>query len=363
MRLGLAVREPDVSRARARWALVAAIAACVPACSSRTALENSASTLTEPPKDSIAKTTDNGPVKVETHTWPAKPSLDDAIYLRLDITAPAGVTVTAPFQEAGDDRMGRFRVINFGRDTARSADGGSHETQLYTLEAPSSGKHRIPPLRLEMVDARGDAAKAAPQPTGAPGAQEILTDEIPIDVAPVKDEAAHAELRPAAGTLDPNVGGVPWATILLLVSALAVVVSGSVLMLRTWRQRRRRAQQRSAYDDAIAKLSGLEARGAPTSEDADAWFVELSAIARTYIERRYEIRAPELTTEEFLQEAARGHRLRDDHRALLSSFLARCDRVKFAGYRPDPQESLDSLAAARAFVEDTRVREDAKEAA
>jgi hypothetical protein len=31
--------------------------------------------------------------------------------------------------------------------------------------------------------------------------------------------------------------------------------------------------------------------------------------------------------------------------------------VKFAGYRPDAAESLATLTAARAFVEDTRHRE------
>jgi hypothetical protein len=90
---------------------------------------------------------------------------------------------------------------------------------------------------------------------------------------------------------------------------------------------------------------------------------------------RFEIRAPELTTEEFLQVAVRPANagraappeavrrsiarpeLTMDHRALLSQFLERCDRVKFAGYRPDPTESLATLEAARAFVEDTRLRE------
>jgi hypothetical protein len=41
----------------------------------------------------------------------------------------------------------------------------------------------------------------------------------------------------------------------------------------------------------------------------------------------------------------------------LTSFLERCDRVKFAGYRPDADESLATLKAARGFVEDTRLRE------
>jgi hypothetical protein len=56
-----------------------------------------------------------------------------------------------------------------------------------------------------------------------------------------------------------------------------------------------------------------------------------------------------------LLEAARSGRLSGEHRSLLEAFLERFDRVKFAGFRPDSDESLASLKAARAFVEDTRL--------
>ena len=112
--------------------------------------------------------------------------------------------------------------------------------------------------------------------------------------------AISKELKAAAGTLDPDVGGTPWLTILLVGSAAAVLLSGSLLMLRAMRSRRSVAVKRSAYEEAIAKLRALETGGAPTAEKVDAWFVELSAVVRGYIERRFEIRAPELTTEEFL---------------------------------------------------------------
>jgi hypothetical protein len=332
------------------FTLLTALAACGGASS----VEEGAHDVAEPPKDAVAKTTENGPVKVEVHVWPAKPTLDDPIYLRLDITAPAGIAVDAPFQQTGE-RLGRFRIVDFAKNSQLATGGGQHQIQTYTLEAASSGRHRVPPLRLEMIDSRPESKQT--------GTQELLTDEVSLEIAPVKDAAIGAELKPAAGAIDPDVGGTPWSTILLVVSIAMIAAGGSVVGVRAWGATRRRAAQRSAYDDAIAKLHVLEARGAPSADDADAWFVELSAIVRTYLERRYDIRAPEQTTEEFLLEAARGARLTSEHRGLLSSFLERCDRVKFAGYRPDAQESIDTLAAARAFVDDTRVREQQEEAA
>jgi len=304
--------------------------------------------VVEPAKDAIAKTVENGPVKATIKVWPAKPSLGDPIYARLEVEAPAGVNIEAPFQEAGDQRLGRFKVVGFVRDTKHEAGGGQLHEQTYTLEAQTSGKHRIPPLRLEMIDARGSADQAKPQ--------ELLTDEVSLDIAPVKGEAADAALEPARGELDPDVGGTSWVLILGIASIVLVVGSGSILAVRGLRAKRRIEKQRSAYDEAVAHLRALEHRGAPDAAGADVWFVELSAIVRTYLEKRYEIRAPELTTEEFLLVATSRRELREEHRALLTQFLERCDRVKFAGYRPDADESLATLAAARGFVEDTRLQ-------
>src|SRR3954470_10344054 len=104
-----------------------------------------------PAKDALTKTTEVGPVKATVKVWPAKPTLGDAIYARLEIDAPAGVAIDAPFQEAGDQRLRRLRVVAVTRDTPRKPDGGQHHEQTYTLDAPASGRQRIPPLRFEMT--------------------------------------------------------------------------------------------------------------------------------------------------------------------------------------------------------------------
>jgi hypothetical protein len=306
----------------------------------------------EPTKDAIEKTSENGPVKATIRVWPSKPNLGEPIHLRLDIDAPAGISVDAPFQEAGDQQLGRFKVVGFTKDAHRKPDGAQHQEQTYTLEAPTSGKQRIPPLRLEMVDSRGEAGKQA-------GTQEILTEEVPLDIAPIPTDAIGKDLHAAAGKLDPDVGGTPWLWIGLAASVVAVLLSGSLLMWRYFRVRRSIAEKKSAYEDAIGKLRSLETRGAPTTDQADAWFVELSAVVREYVEGRYGLRAPELTSEEFLYIAARWPAMSALDRTQLTSFLERCDRVKFAGYRPDSEESLEALAAARKFVEDTRPRDEA----
>jgi hypothetical protein len=311
------------------------------------------------PAAAISKVTENGPVKVTVQVWPPEPTLGDTIHVRLTAESQDGVSIDLPYQEAA---LGRFTVSTYARREERK--GATRiQVQDYELDAPSSGRHRIPPFRLEMLDPRGrGSGTAAPAAPAAP--VEIMTEEVPLVVKEVDVAATTAKLPPARGALPAEVGGRPWWLWVVLGLGAIWAALGAMLFFRL-RKRRAVRIKMTAYDVALSRLRALEERGAPGGDDVDAWFVELSAIVRRYLEGRYDIRAPELTTEEFLGVASRSAELTPDHRELLSSFMARCDRVKFAGYRPDAEESIATLRAARGFVEDTRLRpaDVAKEAA
>lgn len=340
-------------------ALIAiAVAAAAPGCDGgEEAAEPEAPIV--PDKDAIHKETQNGPVKATVLVWPAKPQLADPIYVRLTVDAEPGVAVDLPFQtgQLGESALGRFRVIDFAGDKRRSDKGHQIEEHTYVLQAQSSGRHRIPPFRLEMQDRRGAAAGSAASAAPAEASTEVLTEEIPVEIAEIPVEKVTASLAPVRGELAVNPGARAWWWWAALAGIAVAWLAMAVALWRRWRQRQAIARRRSAYDEAVTELRQLESAGAPTVDTADAWFVRLSAIVRRYLEKRYEIRAPELTTEEFLQVALHGVSLTAQHRALLGTFLQCCDRVKFAAYRPEEKESLEMLAAARSFVEDTRLRE------
>ncbi len=346
-------------------AITAAAAMLFSACRAKT--EAPLAVPVAEPADAITKITENGPVKATVRVWPSKPSLDGQVTVQLEVDAEPGVSVDLPFQEAG---VGRFRVEHYERETRREANGHAVQVQTYTLVAPSSGRHRVPPFRIEMLDARavpsgatrsanaaaGSANAATGSATTAAGDRsELLTEEISLLVEPVQVSKSSAELRPAAGALAVNVGG--WSRWYFALIGLGVIwLALGLVLLGRLRARKKIERKRTAYDTAVARLVALETGGAPDGAAADPWFVELSGIVRRYLEDRYDIAAPERTTEEFLTEAAKAAELTADHRALLSAFLDRCDRVKFAGYQPDSAESLATLKAARGFVEDSRLR-------
>lgn len=287
-----------------------------------------------------------GPVVATVSLTPATPRLGDALVLTLAVVADVGVTVEMP---VFGDALGRFAIVDFTPRREAGADGGVALTQRYTLQAPMSGHQRIPRLRVEYVDERDGQSDVKPR--------ELLTDELAFTVASVlpEDQVVH-ELRPARAPLEELQG--PWLERYWpwLVTGV-VVLAGAGAGFVVWLRRSEERARLTAYDRAMARLDKLRRTGLPDAGAVDGWYVELSDIVRRYIEERFALRAPELTTEEFLLEAGRSADLKRSHRDLLSDFLARCDRVKFARYSPEEDESRDALGVAERFLAETRQTE------
>ena len=85
--------------------------------------------------------------------------------------------------------------------------------------------------------------------------------------------------------------------------------------------------------------------------------VAVSDTARYYLEESFEFRAPERTTEEFLQELQRTDLLTREQKDSLGDFLQRCDLVKFAKYEPGEPELRDLYDSAFRLVEETELAE------
>jgi hypothetical protein len=79
----------------------------------------------------------------------------------------------------------------------------------------------------------------------------------------------------------------------------------------------------------------------------------VSDTVRWYLEGRFDFRAPERTTEEFLYELQGTTLLTPDQKESLSEFLRRCDLVKFARYEPGQPELHDLHDSALRLVEET----------
>lgn len=83
----------------------------------------------------------------------------------------------------------------------------------------------------------------------------------------------------------------------------------------------------------------------------------VSDTARFYLEERFQFRAPERTTEEFLRELNATDLLVAEQKESLGNFLASCDLVKFAKYEPGENELRELHLSAVRLVEETEPQE------
>jgi hypothetical protein len=82
----------------------------------------------------------------------------------------------------------------------------------------------------------------------------------------------------------------------------------------------------------------------------------VSGAIREYLEERFDFRAPERTTEEFLHELQNSPLLTRDQKASLAEFLASCDLIKFAKYEPTEMELRGLYQSALRLVNETEPR-------
>lgn len=146
-----------------------------------------------------------------------------------------------------------------------------------------------------------------------------------------------------------------WMAPVLIGLAVALVAG---LLLAAWRRRRQRV---AALTEVIIPphvrarerlRRALELIGQPKP-----FCIAISHGLRVYLEERFQLRAPERTTEEFLDELQLSPRLTLRQKESLGDFLARCDLVKFARHEPREPGLRELFDAAMRLVDETAAAE------
>lgn len=138
--------------------------------------------------------------------------------------------------------------------------------------------------------------------------------------------------------------------------ALALVSLLAILIYKKYRKRKAipPAPPKTPYEIACEALSVLKSQDLPSHGKMKEYYSGLSGIVRIYTEGSFAIRAPEMTTEEFLHFLKDSDALSGSHKNLLKEFLALCDVVKFAKYGPNRKETDESMESAKKFIDETK---------
>jgi len=117
---------------------------------------------------------------------------------------------------------------------------------------------------------------------------------------------------------------------------------------------------KTAWEAAYEQLAALERENFLSNGKIEPYYFQLSNIVRRYIEDRFDIRAPEMTTEEFLYSLKSFDQLDNIQKDSLKEFLNACDMVKFARFSPSMEEAHNGFDLAMKFVNDTKIEKEDK---
>ncbi|MBF0338210.1 MAG: hypothetical protein HQL05_10295 [Nitrospirae bacterium] len=261
--------------------------------------------------------------------------IGDTLTYSVEVEGDKGVDLQFPPYITGSDNL---TVVDetmqqsgiFSRSTTKRYKLRSYTPGIYKLP-PTTVKYKYPPAR---------------------DYTEAKTNEITIEVKSAREKTPATDIRDIKDLQD---GKVPWPY--LIAGALTLLIAALALYL--FRRRRRTLKQptlprKAPHELAYEALERLRAGTLLQDGLLKEYFIELSAIVRYYIEDRFLLKAPEMTTEEFLLNVKEARQLSVSQKELLRDFLLRCDMVKFARYGPAPEEVEESFNAARRFVDETR---------
>ena len=155
--------------------------------------------------------------------------------------------------------------------------------------------------------------------------------------APANTIASTNDIRPIKPPVDvPN----PWTWVFWTAGVLlAVGLIATALIL--WLNRRKQLAVVPPVPPHVRARQKLEAALLLIS-DPRAFAIAVSDAVRVYLEERFQLRAPERTTEEFLRDLQKTPVLTAQQKDSLSAFLEQCDLVKFARFEP-PETMLREL--------------------
>ena len=142
--------------------------------------------------------------------------------------------------------------------------------------------------------------------------------------------------------------------LLAVIFVVAVIFFASKMIKQKYRVSALKAEIIPAHILAYEELERLKNKNYIATDRVKIYFDELSDIVRRYLENRFGLRAPEMTTEEFLNYVRGQSLLAQPHKQLLKEFLEKCDLVKFAKYHPSKEEIDSAFDSAKIFVDQTK---------
>lgn len=256
--------------------------------------------------------------------------VDPAKSMFLTVTLKAKPSVKAELPDLRDRVVGFSLAEDFAEEPKTEKDGRQVQVVNWRLvPEPCAEVYKIKPFVV------GDAI-GGPIYFESPAAREPVTGAMEVKVS--------KDLPPLSWKL------VGWVALGL--TGLAALVACLWFAIR-YVFRKVKEHRMSPIERAWVELDRLLKKGLPGRGRYKDFYVELTMVVRRYVQRKYGIKAPHLTTEEFLREVSSGKSQVSgltSNAESLRRFLESADLVKFAGVEATPEMADDATDSARGYL-------------
>lgn len=264
---------------------------------------------------------------------------------------PVELIVTACFPTNGTlelPEIGREKdVVLLERDweDVPREDGLVQSESRYTITSFRIGEHVVSTGMI--MCAVGDQTFSTNFPAVTLTVETSLAEDSSSEIADIKP------VHKLPGRIPP------WLWISLMVALVAFLVGW--ITSKLWKHRERiipSAPPIPPYVIAFRALDALKNRGLLEKDECKPFYIELSIILRSYLEGRFNLNAPDETTEEIVEEMSRSPELDGSQRTILQEFMRQADMVKFAKGHPDRATMESAFDTTKQFVEETKTSGD-----
>jgi hypothetical protein len=274
--------------------------------------------------------------------------IGDQINFMITVEQPADLELQLPFFK---DTLNSHIEILSGPvlDTTSISDSRIRILEKYLVTSFDSGFYRIDPVFAEKSDVGGIKRFYS---------DYSMLEVIRVNITPPDSTSKIFDIV-APYRAPVTVGEIlPWLLIALIVSAAVWLL---IRFIRKFRRKDKEViipvKKELAHVIAFRELERLRNEKLWQSGETKKYYSRLTEIVRQYLENRFQIFSLEMTTSETLEALLRGGFSKDESYYKLRSVLTGADLVKFAKYKPEPDENEIAYTNSWDFVTSTKQNE------
>ncbi|MDO8535411.1 MAG: hypothetical protein Q7S30_00125 [Candidatus Omnitrophota bacterium] len=258
----------------------------------------------------------------------------DRIRYKVEIVSRENLEIEFP--KFKDQKLGDCEIKDSGSLVKRSVFGKN--TYVYWMDITSFyvGKRNVPPIEIKYKEKGEGYWRKLQTSAFAFTVETILPRDLKLtDVKDIK------------GVLYPF----SWLRLFFWIVGASITLWIAIRLLL--KSIFKKTPPKLPHEMALEEIDAASKQFAAGGEVKD-YYVRISDAVRRYIESVFTLKAPEMTTQEFLRSLADSPKLKVIHKDLLRTFMEACDLVKFAKYKPTRNDIEGVFNTAKKFIEESK---------